>query len=190
MNQPTLDATTVRHAAKGRWQSILPALNIVTPNHPKKHGSCPTCGGKDRFRFDDQNGNGSWYCNQCNPHASDGLALVMRSLGLSFPETLTTVASVLGLDSAQYSRPRPPLPPAPVRIDWRAMAFACELAAVDRRLRASRVLTAVPTVAGEDLSDAVRDRLMVAVCSAYADVEQAERLEYLGDALRVSAVMQ
>jgi phage/plasmid primase-like uncharacterized protein len=29
------------------------------------HQPCPLCGGEDRYRFDDLNGTGSWYCNQC-----------------------------------------------------------------------------------------------------------------------------
>lgn len=185
MKQSSLDADVVRQAAQGRWPSILAALQINVPDSPKKHSACPRCGGKDRFRFDDRDGAGTFFCNGCLPHAGDGFSLVKNVLGLSFPEALQTVAGVLGLDSAQCFRPRQPLPPPPVRVDWRAKAFACELSALDRRLRAERVLTAVSTAVDGELADDARDRLMVAVCSAYDDLDQAERLEYLADALRI-----
>lgn len=184
MISPRLDAATVRHAAQGRWPHILSSLGISVPNHPKTHGPCPACGGRDRFRFDDQGGNGSFFCNQCEPHAGDGLALVRNVFRQPFPETLKTVAGVLGLSPDQCIRSRKPLPPPPVRIDSGALAFRAELGALDRRLRAERVLGAIPLSVGDDLSDTVRDRLMEAVASAHADEEQADRLEYLADALR------
>lgn len=184
MTRSTLDVATVREAARGHWRSILAQLSINVPNDPKKHSPCPICGGKDRFRFDDRDGHGSWFCNQCEPHAGDGFKLVMNSKVLAFPEALTTVGSVLGLEHTRGTKPHRPLPPPPVRIDWRARAFACELSALDRRLRAARVLAAIPAL-DDTVSDAVRDRLMAVVCSAYDDLAQAERLDYLADVLRV-----
>lgn len=70
----------VKSAAQGRWHTILANLQISVPNNPRQHSPCPTCGGKDRFRFDDQDGGGSWYCNVCDPRAGDGIALVMNAL--------------------------------------------------------------------------------------------------------------
>ena len=93
------DLSTIRLAARGRWPSILPALGIAVPDNPRKHSPCPTCGGRDRFRFDDRDGFGSWFCNQCDPHAGDGFALVMNVQQLNFREALYRVAGVLGLDS-------------------------------------------------------------------------------------------
>lgn len=183
MSTRTLDAATVRAAAQGRWNSILPALNINLPTHPRQHGPCPTCGGKDRFRFDDRDGNGSWFCNQCVPHAGDGFSLVMKALNQPFREALMSVGGILNLDPHQCSQPRHPLPPPPVRVDWRARAFACEMAALDRRLRADLIFSALLPTNGAELSDEVRDRLMVVVCRAYSDLWQAERLEYLADLL-------
>lgn len=184
MSTRGLDAAMVRAAAQGRWNSILPVFNINVPSHPKKHGPCPICGGKDRFRFDDRDGLGTWFCNQCVPHAGDGITLVMKAHACRFPEALTAVGGILGLDPSQSAKPRHPLPPPPVRMDRCALAFRCELGALDRRLRASRVLTAIPHLTGDELSAEVRDRLMETVASAAADVEQAERLEYLADLLR------
>jgi putative DNA primase/helicase len=53
--------------ARHRWREILPQLGIETRFLQNKHGPSPLCGGKDRFRFDDRDGTGSYYCNQCGP---------------------------------------------------------------------------------------------------------------------------
>lgn len=39
--------------ARGRWREILPQLGIDTSYLRTRHGPCPLCGGKDRFRWDD-----------------------------------------------------------------------------------------------------------------------------------------
>lgn len=97
--KPRLDAATVREAARGRWAStILPALNISVPEHARKHGPCPTCGGKDRFRFDDREGLGTWFCNQCDSRSGDGFRLIQNVQRCSFPESLAIVAGILGLE--------------------------------------------------------------------------------------------
>lgn len=49
-----------------------------------RHGPCPVCGGKDRFRFDDKDGHGTWICNKCG--AGDGPKLAMMVSGLDFKE--------------------------------------------------------------------------------------------------------
>ncbi|MBW2187326.1 MAG: toprim domain-containing protein [Deltaproteobacteria bacterium] len=82
----------VKAASQGRWSEILAAANIhVSLN---QHQPCPACGGKDRFRYDDRHGNGDYYCNKCEP--GDGLALIMKTNGWGFDETLTFVAGVIG----------------------------------------------------------------------------------------------
>ena len=65
----------VTHAAAGRWPSVLAGLHINVPDSPRRHGPCPSCGGSDRFRFDD-GGRGSFICNQCG--AGDGLDLIRK----------------------------------------------------------------------------------------------------------------
>jgi putative DNA primase/helicase len=62
--------------ARGRWREILPRLGVDTRFLTKKHGACPICGGKDRFRFDDRDGTGSYYCNQCG--AGVGIILIRK----------------------------------------------------------------------------------------------------------------
>jgi putative DNA primase/helicase len=62
--------------AQGRWREILPQLGIDTRFLRNKHGPCPICGGKDRFRFDDRDGSGSYFCNQCG--AGPGIMLIRK----------------------------------------------------------------------------------------------------------------
>lgn len=70
--------TDIMRSANGRWHYILTSLGICVPdNH--KHGACPKCGGKDRFRFDDKNGKGTWFCNHCG--SGDGLDLLKLVTG-------------------------------------------------------------------------------------------------------------
>lgn len=185
MNCQRLDIATVRAAARGRWQHILSALGICVPANPRKHAPCPSCGGRDRFRFDDRDGAGSWFCNRCTPQAGDGLALVMNARHASFREALLAVGGVLGLDHTAQTRPRLPLPPVPQRVDRRAIAFRFEMGALDRRLRAERVLTAVSSMTDLDVPDDLRERLMASVASAYADLARADLLEQVADGLRV-----
>lgn len=87
-------------AACGQWQVILPQLGIDIPKRGQ-HGPCPACGGKDRFRFDNLEGRGTWFCNQCSPQSGDGLALVKNVTGKSLGEVSDEVAAVLGIDGRQ-----------------------------------------------------------------------------------------
>lgn len=91
-----IDAESLRRAAQGQWRSILARLGIAVPDSPKKHGPCPACGGKDRFRFDDQEGRGTWFCNQCNPKAGNGFALVMNVKRVPFGEAAECIADAIG----------------------------------------------------------------------------------------------
>ncbi len=58
---------------------------------------CPACGGKDRFRFDDRQGAGTWFCNQCEPQSGDGLDLVKNVRQCSLTEAAQLVADILGV---------------------------------------------------------------------------------------------
>jgi hypothetical protein len=97
------DAHLVRDAAQHRWPEILRQLNIAVPSTPKQHGPCPACGGTDRFRFDDEEGKGTWFCNQCSPKAGDGFALVQNVKRVTFPEAVQMVAGCLGLSPTSES---------------------------------------------------------------------------------------
>ncbi|WP_421670478.1 primase-helicase zinc-binding domain-containing protein [Rahnella sp. EDr1-12] len=80
-------------AATGRWPQLLPALGITVAPHGH-HSACPVCGGKDRFRFDNQAGRGTWICNHCG--AGDGLNLVAKTLDITTKEAAVKVAEILG----------------------------------------------------------------------------------------------
>ncbi|EUL66280.1 DNA primase/helicase [Enterobacter hormaechei] len=82
---------TVKQAC-GHWPRILPALGVKVMKN--RHQACPVCGGSDRFRFDDKEGRGTWYCNQCG--AGDGLKLVEKVFGVTASEAAGKVSAVTG----------------------------------------------------------------------------------------------
>ncbi|WP_151761995.1 primase-helicase zinc-binding domain-containing protein [Acinetobacter seifertii] len=87
-----------RDAAQGRWKDLIfPAFAMVVPAKKNQHGPCPICGGKDRFRCDDKQGKGTWFCNQCG--AGDGFELIVKARGIDRSEVLKEVGAVLGLSS-------------------------------------------------------------------------------------------
>ncbi|EGB6348522.1 DNA primase [Salmonella enterica] len=82
---------TVKQAC-GHWPRILPALEVTVIKN--RHQACPVCGGSDRFRFDDKEGRGTWFCNQCG--AGDGLKLVEKVFGVTPSEAAGKVNAVTG----------------------------------------------------------------------------------------------
>ncbi len=82
---------TVKQAC-GHWPRILPALGVKVIKN--RHQACPVCGGSDRFRFDDKEGRGTWFCNQCG--AGDGLKLVEKVFGVSASEAAGKVSALTG----------------------------------------------------------------------------------------------
>lgn len=84
----------VADQARNKWRSILAALGVDDGLLSGKHGPCPICGGRDRFRFDDKDGRGTWYCNACG--AGDGIALLRKKHGWDFKEMAAQVRAVLG----------------------------------------------------------------------------------------------
>lgn len=85
--------SNIADLARGRWKSILELLWVDKKYLVDKHGPCPMCGGKDRFRFDDKL-NGMWICNQCG--SGDGFALLKTLHGWDFTRTCKEIASVMG----------------------------------------------------------------------------------------------
>lgn len=121
----------INEAANGHWPRILTSLAGVDPDHlDGQHHPCPNCGGEDRFRFDDRDGSGSWFCNQCGGRqgtggAGDGFSLLMKLKSWSFKQAASAVEAHLGLPSTtphanpsrtvKRSAPaRDPEPPAPL----------------------------------------------------------------------------
>lgn len=87
----------VAAAACGYWPDILNKVGINIPSN-RKHGPCPACGGRDRFRLDDKEGRGTWICNQCG--AGDGLSLVAKVTGKSVKNAAELIAPMVGLSTA------------------------------------------------------------------------------------------
>ncbi|MBF9771827.1 primase-helicase zinc-binding domain-containing protein [Enterobacter asburiae] len=87
-----MNVTETVEQACGHWPRILPALGV--PVIKNRHQACPVCGGSDRFRFDDKEGRGTWFCNQCG--AGDGLKLVEKVFGVKPSEAAQKVNAVAG----------------------------------------------------------------------------------------------
>jgi putative DNA primase/helicase len=87
----TLDTVT---RARGRWLEILPPLGVGSSYLKNRHGPCPVCGGKDRFRFDDRDGSGSYFCNQCGP--GSGLMLIRKLRGWDHAAACREVDKIIG----------------------------------------------------------------------------------------------
>lgn len=82
----------------GKWPVILQMLRIDIPENGR-HGPCPKCGGKDRFRLDDLDGRGTWICSQCGN--GDGLDLVKLMTGYGVRKAAQEVAQVLNVPDVQ-----------------------------------------------------------------------------------------
>lgn len=93
-------AQRIKDAARGRWAEILATVaGLSAESLDGQHHPCPKCGGTDRFRFSDMDGDGSILCNQCARRScGDGLASVQWATGWSFPEVIRRVAQHLGID--------------------------------------------------------------------------------------------
>ncbi|OJZ17951.1 MAG: hypothetical protein BGP21_06465 [Thiobacillus sp. 65-29] len=85
----------VREVAQGRWRGILSSFGLTDKHLSGKHTACPMCGGKDRFRFDDQEGRGTFYCSHCK--AGDGVALVMALKGWDFKTAAQEIEAIAGV---------------------------------------------------------------------------------------------
>lgn len=93
----------VRETAAGRWPGILVALGVDAALLTGKHTACPICGGKDRFRFDDKDGRGTFFCSRCR--AGDGFNLLQKLKGWDFKTAAREVEQLVG--SAPALSPAP-----------------------------------------------------------------------------------
>jgi putative DNA primase/helicase len=80
--------------AVGRWPGILQGLGVDQKYLRNKHGACPACDGKDRYRFDDKEGRGTWYCSHCG--SGDGFRLLQRVFGWDFKRAAAEVDKIVG----------------------------------------------------------------------------------------------
>lgn len=95
--------THIGNVARGHWRSLLPALGVDSRFLVNKHGPCPICGGRDRFRWDDFNHGGGFFCNQCG--SGDGFDLVQKVTGKSFRQIADEIASMLGKSNEYQKQP-------------------------------------------------------------------------------------
>lgn len=105
-----MKSADVAGAAYGRWPDILAALGVDAKFLVDRHGPCPICGGKDRFRFDDREA-GFWFCSACTSKGGgrpDGFSLLQHLNGWTFGEVVRRVAEVLW--TVQDAPPRPHRP--------------------------------------------------------------------------------
>lgn len=108
--RPAADFATVKAAALGRWQQILPALGVDASFLSGRHGPCPGCGGIDRFRFDDRDGSGSFFCSGGGSADTygDGFELLQHAgVAQSAADALSIVADHI---NGIGTRSRPPVP--------------------------------------------------------------------------------
>lgn len=104
-------------AAVGKWRDIairggVPALAVSGKNCP-----CPRCGGRDRFRFSDMEGRGTYICTHCG--AGDGIGLLKLVLGWDYAAAAKHVSEVVGTIERRPRRERTRDPDA-LRRMWQA----------------------------------------------------------------------
>jgi putative DNA primase/helicase len=83
--------------ARHRWREILPRLGVEGRYLTNRQGPCPMCGGKTRFRFDDKDGEGTYYCNRCG--AGVGIILIRKLRGWDHATACREIDKIIGIDS-------------------------------------------------------------------------------------------
>ncbi|BDU76271.1 DUF7146 domain-containing protein [Mesoterricola sediminis] len=83
-----------REAAQGHWMHILTHFGVSDRFLVDKHGPCPMCGGKDRYRWDNKDGSGSYFCSSCG--SGDGFALLAAYRQWDISRALAEVEKLIG----------------------------------------------------------------------------------------------
>lgn len=92
-----ITAADIHRAVGGRWADVLRSAGVpATALEKNRHGPCPMCGGKDRYRFTNRNDRGCYVCNNCAPNGGDGLQMLMAFRGLSMWEAMQDAINWLG----------------------------------------------------------------------------------------------
>lgn len=170
-------AEDVREAARNGWKSILMKLGARAEQLTGAHSKCPGCGGKDRFRFDDKDGNGSFLCSQGGGGilAGDGIDLVAHMKGCEWKVAVALVGDAICPEKARPcgsglpERPRSSGPtaapedgPVPKKLEF-------DVGALRRFHR--------PDIAGDDAWFAERSPVDPRGCSTVAFLEALFRPE-------------
>lgn len=80
--------------AKGKWGHVLACCGVNPKHLDGKHGACPMCGGKDRFRYDNRTGRGDYICAKCG--VGDGFNLLMKLFNWDFSQASEEVKKYVG----------------------------------------------------------------------------------------------
>lgn len=96
--------TDIHDLALGKWRSLLPELGIHEQFLTDKHGPCPICGGKDRFRWDNKDGRGSYICSKCGP--GSGVDLVIGVNRVDFRVAKQMIEAKIGTAKIEPIKPR------------------------------------------------------------------------------------
>lgn len=148
-----MKAAEIHARLAGRWRELLIVLGIAETFLRKKSGPCPSCGGRDRFTFDDRTQRGDYFCRGCG--AGDGFALVARVLRCDFATARRLVMQAAGLSDDMQRSPAAPIaapkPSAatPAHPTWRVhdlLRSSCAVETCDEAMRylASRHLLPLP----------------------------------------------
>ena len=70
----------IHDLGRGRWKSILTGAGVPPAHLTGRHGPCPMCGGKDRFRFTNHEDTGAYICNQCGAGSAIDLLMALRNV--------------------------------------------------------------------------------------------------------------
>jgi putative DNA primase/helicase len=135
--------------ARGRWREILLRLGVNPRFLVNKHGPCPICGGKDRYRFDDREGTGSYYCNGCGPGA--GIIMLRKLHGWDHATACDRVDEIIGSVSPASLKAFHTKPKEAGRLlasIERLLAEATDAAVVDRYLRRRGIEVSSPVLRG------------------------------------------
>jgi len=92
---------SVNRDASGRWPEIFEAMGIEIG----KACPCPSCGGEDRFTFDDRQGTGDYICRGCG--AGGGVGLVAKCKNTDFRTALHMVAGITGTKPTKQGQTMP-----------------------------------------------------------------------------------
>lgn len=82
----------IRSRANNNWPAIMECLSIPTNS---AEGPCPACGGNTRYRFDNKDNRGTYFCSHCG--AGTGLDLVMKVNQCGPREAAELVAEAMAL---------------------------------------------------------------------------------------------
>jgi len=87
----------IKDRLRGQWEPVLLALSSIPAEALNtQHQPCPKCGGKKRFNYEREKGDGGIYCNDCKPKGTgDGLGTLEWFNGWTFAKAIKEVENHL-----------------------------------------------------------------------------------------------